>query len=94
MLAKMLGETIMLQTQTATAERIGGPHPQPTTHAELLDVKAVGQLLGCSARHVYRLSDSGKMPRPMKLGALVRWNRSAVLAWIADGCQPVRRAGR
>ena len=29
---------------------------------QLLDVKAVADLLSCSVRHVYRLTDSGKMP--------------------------------
>lgn len=57
--------------------------------AALLDVTHVAALLGCSPRHVYRLSDAGRMPRPLKLGALVRWNRQSVLDWIASGCRPV-----
>lgn len=56
----------------------------------LLDVRQVAALLGCSARHVYRLSDAGRMPSPVHLGALVRWNRADVQHWIADGCRPVR----
>ena len=54
--------------------------------AALLDVEAVAALLTCSTRHVYRLSDAGRMPRPLKLGALVRWRRAEVEAWIEDGC--------
>lgn len=57
--------------------------------AALLDVRAVSKLLGCSARHVYRLSDGGQMPPPVKLGSLVRWNRDTLTGWIAGGCQPV-----
>ncbi len=38
--------------------------------SQLLDVAAVAEMLGCSARHVYRLSDAGKMPAPVKLGSL------------------------
>lgn len=57
---------------------------------QLLDVRAVAALLGCSPRHVYRLADAGKMPAPVRLGALVRWSRQAIEAWIADGCPPVR----
>ncbi|HEY2841804.1 MAG TPA: helix-turn-helix domain-containing protein [Pirellulales bacterium] len=56
----------------------------------LLDVGEVSRLLGCSARHVYRLSDAGRMPAPVKLGALVRWNRAAVESWIDQGCPAVR----
>ena len=68
-------------------------HP-PDPPAALLDVRSVARLLGCSSRHVYRLADGGKMPPPVRLGALVRWPRQSVEAWIAGGCQPVRRAGR
>ena len=41
-------------------------------HRTLVDVHQLAEMLGCSPRHVYRLSDAGKMPRPVKLGALVR----------------------
>ena len=60
----------------------------------LLDVEAVAQLLSCSTRHVYRLSDGGKMPRPLRLGTLVRWDRSAVESWISQGCPPMRAGKR
>jgi excisionase family DNA binding protein len=57
----------------------------------LIDVQQVAELLGCSARHVSRLADRGGMPRPVRLGALVRWNRSAVESWIAAGCPAQER---
>lgn len=62
--------------------------------AKLLDVHGVAALLNCSARHVYRLSDAGKMPAPLKLGSLVRWNRTAIEDWIAADCPAVRRSGK
>ncbi len=58
--------------------------------AKLLDVQAVAEMLGCSSRHVYRLSDAGRMPAPVKLGSLVRWSATAVREWIDQGCKPVR----
>lgn len=58
--------------------------------SKLLDVKGVAELLNCSKRHVYRLADSGRMPAPVKLGALVRWNKASIDEWIANGCKPVR----
>jgi excisionase family DNA binding protein len=58
--------------------------------AELLDVRAVAELLACSKRHVYRLSDAGRMPRPVALGRLIRWRRAELLNWVNDGCPPVR----
>ena len=62
----------------------------PPEEVRLLDVHAVAQLLSCSTRHVYRLADSGQMPRPRKLGALVRWDREELAKWLSDGC-PVCR---
>ena len=57
----------------------------------LLDVQSVAELLSCSTRHVYRLAGSGRMPRPVKLGALVRWSKAGILEWIARGCPDCRR---
>lgn len=67
-------------------------NPKIDVPSKLLDVRTVAALLDCSPRHVYRLADAGKMPRPMKLGALLRWSRAAIEAWIAEGCLPVRSA--
>lgn len=58
----------------------------------LIDVGAVAKLLKCSTRTVYRLADGGRMPRPRKLGALVRWSRAEIERWVADGCPAVRRS--
>ena len=55
----------------------------------LIDVTRVANLCSCSVRHIYRLADSGKMPRPIKLGGLVRWDREDIVRWVADGCPPV-----
>jgi len=60
--------------------------------AALLDVRAVAALLDCSPRHIYRLADSGRMPRPVKLGQLVRWRRAELQEWLNAGCPPVRSA--
>ncbi len=65
-----------------------------TTTAALLDVQEVAQMLGCSSRHVYRLADANRMPRPVRLGSLVRWDRNALNDWISDGCKAVKRGGR
>jgi excisionase family DNA binding protein len=62
----------------------------PSGAGILLDVNQVGGLLGCSARHVYRMADLGKMPGPVRIGALVRWRRPDLLEWINAGCPAVR----
>jgi len=52
----------------------------------LIDVGEVSTLCDCSPKHVYRLAASGKMPPPVRLGALVRWNRAEIERWIELGC--------
>lgn len=71
----------------AIKDATNGPDRAP---AELLDVDAVAGLLNCSSRHVYRLSDAGKLPRPRKIGALCRWSRREIVEWIDAGCPAVR----
>ena len=76
------------------------PHAQAMTEVsgeqaeELVDVRAVARLLSCSQRHVYRLADAGKMPKPLRLGTLNRWSRQAIMRWINDGCPSMRRGAR
>lgn len=62
--------------------------------ARLLDVAAVARLLGVSARHVWRLADGGRMPRPLRLGGARRWDRLTVEDWIRAGCPADAGAGR
>jgi len=81
-----------MQTTNATGGEAGTGNAD--RDAAMLDVKSVADLLSCSTRHVYRLSDAGRMPRPAKLGSLVRWSRLAIESWIADGCPSMRKAVR
>ena len=66
----------------------------PTEPARMLDVAAVALMLGVSARHVYRLADSGQRPRPVKLGGSVRWDRRTIEDWIDSGCPKSSEEGR
>ncbi|WP_146405834.1 helix-turn-helix transcriptional regulator [Allorhodopirellula heiligendammensis] len=61
-----------------------------TDAARLMSVDAVAAMLAISTRHVYRLADSGRMPRPVKLGGSNRWDRDVVENWIREGCPVVR----
>ena len=65
--------------------------PDKMTGRKLGDVKAVAEKLDCSPRHVYRLADAGRMPSPLRLASLVRWDLEEIDRWIADGCPPVRQ---
>lgn len=70
---------------TATVSAPSGNSP-----TALLDVRAVAQLCCCSTRTVYRLADAGRLPKPVKLNALVRWRRAEIDDWLAAGCPTVR----
>ncbi|MCL4207592.1 MAG: helix-turn-helix domain-containing protein [Pirellulaceae bacterium] len=61
--------------------------------AALLDVQNVAALLNCSPQHVRRLADSGKMPRPIRLGGLVRWRKTDLESWLDRGAPSCRDGG-
>lgn len=68
---------------------------EPTkSPSRLLTVEAVASMLDVSKRTVYRLSDAGRMPRPVKLGGAVRWDGTAISSWIAAGCPQVDKGGK
>lgn len=52
----------------------------------LLSVKQVAQIVASSERTLWRLSDSGQMPSPVRIGRSVRWRRSDILRWVELGC--------
>lgn len=56
-----------------------------TSAPALLSVGGLAALLDISQRTVYRLDSSGRIPKPLKLGASLRWRRKEVVAWIAAG---------
>jgi excisionase family DNA binding protein len=64
------------------------------TSPQMLSVDDVARMLNCSPRHVYRLADSGRMPQPLKLGALNRWPSEVIEGWIANGCPSCRKGQR
>ena len=79
-------------TETTLATHV--PAEQSAPSRKLLNVKQVADLLDCSDRHVYRLVDSGRMPRPVKLGGLNRWPTKTIEDWITADCPAVRKLGR
>ncbi len=64
--------------------------PDAKPAKRLGDVNAVAEKCDCSPRHIYRLADSGKLPPPRRLGALVRWDLDEIDEWIDAGCPAVR----
>ena len=63
------------------------PRPRaPSSHAVMLTVDGVAALLVCSPRTVYRLVDTGRIPRPVRIGGMIRWPREPFERWVAQGC--------
>lgn len=52
----------------------------------MITVGQVAAMLACSAKTVYRLTDRGAIPKPIRLGGMLRWRRADIEQWIADGC--------
>ena len=57
--------------------------------SRLLDAESVSLRLGVSTRTLRRLVDRGRVPKPTKLGGLLRWPSSVIGSWIDSGCQSV-----
>ena len=53
-----------------------------------MTIGEIAEKLSCSVRHCYRLVETGAMPKPIKLGQLVRWPRKTIEAWMESGCKP------
>lgn len=79
-------------TSAAVGAKAGGGDETPRESSLLVDVQDVAAMLKCSARHVWRLADADRMPRPLKIGALCRWDREVIERWVSEGCPSCRRA--
>ena len=60
----------------------------------LMSIHDVAQALNCSARHIARLEQLGRIPRSIKLGASRRWSRLAIEKWIASETSQPRNAAK
>lgn len=49
-----------------------------------LRVEEAAKLMGVSPSHLMRLADAGKAPRPIRLGAAVRFRKSQILEFLAQ----------
>lgn len=65
--------------ENCTTDLRGAPSP-------MITVGQVAVMLACSAKTVYRLTDRGAIPKPIRLGGMIRWRRTDIEQWIADRC--------
>lgn len=52
----------------------------------LIGVDDVARLLRCSSRTVRRVAEAGRMPKPVRIGALLRWDKEQIREWVRQGC--------
>ena len=53
----------------------------------LLNDREVAAALNCSRSSVWRLTENGTLPRPLKISGMTRWRRSDIEALTAGGAQ-------
>jgi len=51
-----------------------------------MSARQLSQMLGISLRQCWRLNSAGKLPKPIRLGGSVRWNRAEIERWFEAGC--------
>lgn len=70
---------------------LGAATPSGSPPLLAVDAKTLGAMLGLSLRTVRTLDASGKLPRPVKIGARsIRWPVCEIEDWLAAGA-PDRR---
>ena len=64
--------------------------PAHSISLECLAIPAseVAKLLNVSERHVWAMTSSGRLPRPIRLGRRVLWSRAEIAAWLEAGAPP------
>lgn len=85
-------------TPTTNTKRAGvAPVAPGSVTPELLTSKHAAVLAGVGERTWWRWTRCGLAPPPVKIGlgprAAVRFRRSDILAWIAEGCPRIDPAG-
>lgn len=66
--------------------------PETRLAKRLLNVWELADLLNCSPKAIRRWADSGRIPRPIKLGSLVRFDKESIEKWIDAGCPKCTRS--
>lgn len=52
----------------------------------LLCAAELAQFLAISVRHLRRLNDAERIPKPVRIGHAIRWKRDEIERWVGAGC--------
>ena len=62
---------------------------------KLLDVREVAEILGIAVRSVWRLSATGELPPPVRIGArIVRWRLTDIAGYTEALANDAQERGR
>jgi excisionase family DNA binding protein len=53
-----------------------------TNEKILLTAEDLAELLGVSLRSIWRRINDGTVPKPVRIGRLVRWHRQTIERWL------------
>jgi predicted DNA-binding transcriptional regulator AlpA len=81
------------ETEAAGPDTTSGPKVEKDRKL-LLRAAEFGALIGTSERWIWDKHNAGNLPRPVRIGRLVRWRRSDIEAWIEAGCPDCSKAER
>ena len=63
-----------------------GSGDQQCVSAIVVTARQLAIMLQVSKRTLWRMSSAGRLPRPMRVGGVVRWKLETIVEWINDGC--------
>jgi len=52
----------------------------------LINASQFAGLLQVSSRTLWRMLSAGRLPKPIRVGGIVRWRVCEVKGWVAEGC--------
>lgn len=55
---------------------------QPKT----VNARQLASLLQCSVNYVFVMKRGGKLPPPLRLPGILRWDKDVIAKWIDAGC--------
>jgi predicted DNA-binding transcriptional regulator AlpA len=59
---------------------------------EVYTAKDLARMLRISERTVWRMRDSGRLPKPLQFRHVLRWPRAVVDDWLARGCPAIAKS--
>jgi excisionase family DNA binding protein len=62
----------------------------PEEKGLLIDSRQAAKLLGISERTLWSMWNSGKMPRPIHVGRIVRFSHEELRAWVNEDGPPLK----